>query len=59
VLELRLRNRNTDDEASLAKRLGKARREIDQAGGFDRIIVNDILEAAIKEAIRASQEFLS
>jgi guanylate kinase len=59
VLEQRLRNRSTEDEASLAKRLGKARREIEQSGGFDRIIVNDILEAAVKEAIQATQEFLS
>jgi guanylate kinase len=59
VLEERLRNRSTEDEASLSKRLGKARREIDQSGGFDRIIVNDILGIAVKEAIRTSQEFLS
>jgi guanylate kinase len=59
VLEQRLRNRSTEDEASLARRLGKGRREIEQAGGFDRVIVNDILEAAVQEAIRAAQEFLS
>jgi guanylate kinase len=58
VLEQRLRSRNTDDEASLAKRRGKARREIEQSGGFDRIIVNDVLKTAVGEAIRTAREFL-
>lgn len=59
ALEERLRNRSTEDEASLSKRLGKARLELEQSGGFDRIIINDDLETAVAGAIRATREFLA
>lgn len=48
-LEIRLRNRNTETEESLQKRLATARREFDLAkssGLFDHIIINDVLETA-------------
>lgn len=59
VLEQRLRSRGTDDEASLQKRLGKARYEMTHAGQFDHILVNDTLEDALAEAERIVQEFLA
>ena len=45
-LEHRLRQRGTDDEASITRRLGNARLEIQQAHWFDAWIVNDNLDQA-------------
>jgi guanylate kinase len=59
VLEQRLRSRGTDDEASLQKRLGKARFEMTHASNFDHIIVNDTLEHALAEAEKIVKEFLT
>jgi guanylate kinase len=59
VLEERLLGRSTENKKSMAKRLGKARKEMERAGEFDRIIVNDDLETAVSEAIAAAREFLS
>jgi len=49
VLEQRLRDRATDDEESLQKRLAKAEQEMAYAAKFDAIVVNDDLERAIAE----------
>jgi guanylate kinase len=57
-LEQRLRLRSTESEESLKKRLDKAGLEISFANEFDRIIVNDILEDAVEQTIRAVKEFL-
>ncbi len=57
-LENRLRLRSTETEESLRKRLAKAANEISFAGEFDRIIVNDVLEIAVNEAIGAVKQFL-
>lgn len=43
VLEERLRNRGTDSEESLQKRLAKAKLEMTYAWQFDKIVVNDNL----------------
>ncbi len=59
VLEQRLRNRGTDTEESLKKRLDKVRWEMEFAGKFDHIIVNDQLEKALKEAESIAAAFLS
>jgi guanylate kinase len=58
TLEERLRNRSTENESSLAKRLGKARKEMRQAEKFDRIILNDDLETAVLEVIGLARQFL-
>ena len=50
VLAERLKNRKTEDEASLKKRIEKATEELSFSNQFDRIIVNDKLEDALKEA---------
>ncbi len=57
-LEKRLRNRSTESEESLAKRIAKAKHEIAYADQFDRIIVNDNLDQSISEAINIVTEFL-
>ena len=59
VLEQRLRDRGTDDEASLQKRLGKAAFEMEYATRFDHIVVNDRLEQALKEAEKIILDFLN
>jgi len=48
-LENRLRNRQTETEESLNKRLSKASKELEYAKKFDKIITNDILEIAVDE----------
>ncbi|MCU0691935.1 MAG: guanylate kinase [Polyangiaceae bacterium] len=48
-LERRLRNRASEDEASIKTRLAAALREIEHYGFFDYIVVNDELEAASEQ----------
>ncbi len=50
VLERRLRERGTDDEAVLKKRIEKASREIENCAWYDYLIFNDLLEEAVQEA---------
>jgi guanylate kinase len=50
VLEQRLRERRTDDEAAIARRLERAREELDQAElAGSRIVVNETVDSAVKE----------
>lgn len=52
----RLRARKREDEEVIQKRFAEARREIVQAkewGIYDRMIVNDVLDKAIQEAVSA------
>ena len=58
VLEERLRKRSTDSEENIQKRMEKARHEINKAGEFDKIIINDDLDTAITEALKAVKQFL-
>jgi guanylate kinase len=57
-LENRLRKRSTENEENLKKRIDKALQELTFAPKFDRIIVNDTLENAIKEAKELVENFL-
>ncbi|MFH0757414.1 MAG: guanylate kinase [Bacteroidota bacterium] len=59
ILEKRLRERGSDDEKSLAKRLGKAAYEIEFAPKFDLILVNDSLKTTLTEAETIVRNFLS
>jgi guanylate kinase len=59
VLEERLRNRHTESEESIRKRLAKASLEMSYAGRFDRVIINSGLETAVKEAIEITGKFLN
>lgn len=47
ALETRLRDRGTDDDATIARRLTNARREIEAARAYDVQLVNDDLEACV------------
>ncbi len=59
TLEERLRNRSTETEENIQKRIKKAEYELSFANRFDKIIVNDILEKATKETCRAVVGFIS
>ncbi len=48
-LARRLRTRATEDEASIARRLEEARRELRQTDWFDHVVVNDQVERAARE----------
>ena len=59
VLETRLRNRGTETEESLRKRVGKSVQELAYADRFDKIVVNDLIGKSSSEAMRLVTEFLS
>jgi guanylate kinase len=57
-LERRLRGRGTDDEIKIQKRLARAREEIRAVREFDYVVVNDVLDDAVrtfKAIIRAER----
>lgn len=56
-LEKRLRNRCTDTEESINKRLSKAEYEMRFAPEFDITIINDNLEEAIKSATETIKKY--
>lgn len=51
TLERQLRGRGTEDEAGIQRRLARARDEMEYAdtGAHDRIVVNNDLEAAVRQ----------
>jgi len=57
VLETRLRNRATESEESLIKRLSKAKYEMTFSVKFDHVVINDHLEQAIDRAYKFVKEF--
>jgi guanylate kinase len=57
-LEKRLINRATDSPEKIITRIGKAKEELTFASQFDKIIVNDQLEAAKKETFELIESFL-
>lgn len=59
ALEQRLRNRQTESEIEISKRLLTARKEIARAGEFHYIIINDDLEDAVRDvkAIMTAQQY--
>lgn len=59
VLEERLRNRGTEDEASIQKRLGKAEHELGFTSQFDHKVVNDNLGEAVKEVRDIIYDFVN
>nr|NQU92164.1 guanylate kinase [Bacteroidota bacterium] len=58
-LEQRLRNRSTESEESLKKRVEKAVYELSFSPKFDLLVVNDKLEDAVKTTYQAIKEFLN
>jgi guanylate kinase len=59
VMEKRLRERGTDSEEQLQKRLGKAREELSYANRFDHVLINDRLEETLNKAEQLIQNFIS
>ncbi len=58
VLINRLKSRGTEDEKSLRKRITRVKHEMTYEQLFDKILVNDILEVAKKEAALMVEEFI-
>lgn len=58
-LEKRLKGRGTDSPEMIAKRIGKAAFEMSFAPKFDKVVVNDDLATAQKEAENIICEFLN
>lgn len=50
ILIERLTNRKTESDASLKKRIARVKREMEYQDTFDAILVNDLLQVALKEA---------
>jgi len=58
-LEKRLINRGTDSPSQIAARIARAEEEMQEAGHFDFIIINDELKKARHEALRFCSSFLN
>ena len=58
VLAQRLQERNTESEETLAKRLGKAKKELEYADKFDVILPNFELSKAFSDAEKLVEGFL-
>ena len=58
VLVERLRNRNTETEAKLKKRITRVKRELSYETDFDTVVVNDLLEVAKKESEYLVENFI-
>jgi guanylate kinase len=58
-LRKRLNSRATDSPEIIEQRISKAEWELQFAPKFDKVIINDNLDAAISEAERVIDEFLS
>lgn len=59
VLEMRLRNRGTESEEAITKRLARSAAELKMAEQFDVTIVNDDLSRAVDETQRVINNYLS
>lgn len=59
TLEERLRNRGTDSEETIRKRLQKSEYEMSFADKFDCIVVNDKLETAVENVETKIKNFIS
>ena len=57
-LEKRLKNRNTESDAEIRKRITKAEFELTFADQFDKVIVNDDLAEACRLVLSAMKSFL-
>ena len=59
VLVERLKNRKTETADSLKKRIKRIKRELKYEDKFDRVLVNDLLQVALKEAEMIVEDFCS
>jgi len=58
VLVERLKNRKTETEASLRRRIKRVKQEMTYQNSFDRILVNDLLEVTLKEAEVMTESYI-
>jgi len=58
ILFQRLRDRNTEDEASLATRIARVTEELTYEPTFDYVLLNDDLDTALAEAEQLTRDFL-
>ncbi|MDY3979715.1 MAG: guanylate kinase [Tidjanibacter sp.] len=58
-LRRRLEGRGTDSAEKIEQRIGKAQEELSYASQFDRIVVNDCLEAAVDEIEVIIEQFIA
>jgi guanylate kinase len=58
-LEKRLVSRGTDNFEKIRMRVEKASEELKQAGEFDYVVINDVLEKAQAEVLRLVKDFIS
>lgn len=59
VLIERLKARNTESDENLRKRISRVKEEMSYKNRFDKIIVNDVLEDAFKEASLLVEQYLA
>ena len=59
ILEQRLRNRGTDTEETIGKRLQKSEYEMSFADKFDIVVINDDLGKAVKEVETQIRSFIN
>ncbi len=59
VLEKRLKNRKTETAKSFAKRIARVKKEMKYENKFDVVLVNDVLEVALKEAESIIENFVN
>ena len=57
-LEMRLRQRETETEESIKRRLAKADWELEKSIGFDYVLLNDDIQQALNEAEIVVSKFL-
>ncbi len=58
ILEERLHSRKTDSPESISRRIEKAEKELKTASLFDKFIINETLENALRDAEKIVGEFL-
>ena len=58
VLVERLKNRKTESAESLRKRITRVKQEMTYENNFDKVLINDLLEVALKEAEFTLEQFI-
>ena len=59
ILETRLKKRGTDDEREIHTRIQKAKKELEYAFMFDRVLINDRLNKVLDEAEDMVSSFIN
>ena len=59
ILVERLKNRKSETQSSLSKRIARMKKELSYESSFDKVLVNDLLEVACKEAEIMIESFLN